>query len=130
MISSLANRSVACPGRSRRAGIQFVEKEYMLPDEYDAFLKDPSDYLLRTYLPRVFGSLEALKTLPSLMSLFLYGYKLAGASRIFATDEIFAAAESIYKAGLEAKKLHAAHAAVEKEMKELGFPRSYSGTNI
>ncbi len=111
-------------------GFQFVEKEYMLADEYDAFLKDPSDYLIRTYLPRVFGSLEALQTLPPLMSVFLYGYKLAGASRIFATDKLFAAAESIYKAGLEAKKRHAAHAVIEKEMKELGFPRCYSGQNI
>ena len=118
------------PGGAGGPGLQYVEKEYMKPDEYDAFLKDPSDYLLRTYIPRVFGSLEVLQTLPPLTSLLLYGYKLAGASRIFASDEMFAAAESIYKAGLEARKFHTAHAAIEKEMKELGFPRAYSATNI
>lgn len=128
----LACKQIKWPAHDGKGGpgFQFVEKEYMLADEYGAFLKDPSDYLFRTYLPRVFGSLEALKTLPSLMSLFLYGYKFAGASRIFATDEIFAAAESIYKAGLAAKKTHAAQAAIAREMKELGFPRAYSGQNI
>ena len=118
------------PGGAGGPGLQYVEREYMKSEEYNAFLSDPSDYLLRTYLPRVFGSLEALGTLPPLTSLFLYGYKLAGASRVFAGDEVFAAIESLYKAGLKAKQFHAAHLAMEKEMVELGFPIAYSATNI
>jgi len=41
---------------------QFVEGEYMKPDEYDVFLQDPSDFWLRTYLPRIFGVFEPLGT--------------------------------------------------------------------
>ncbi len=37
---------------------QFVEDEYMKGNEYDRFLNDPSDYFMRTYLPRVFGALN------------------------------------------------------------------------
>jgi uroporphyrinogen-III decarboxylase len=40
---------------------QFVESEYMRADEYDHLILDPSDYWLRTYLPRVFGAFEPLR---------------------------------------------------------------------
>lgn len=43
------------------SGFQFVEGEYMLPEEYDALIRDPSDFWTRTYLPRVFGSFEPFK---------------------------------------------------------------------
>jgi uroporphyrinogen-III decarboxylase len=37
---------------------QCLESEYMRADEYDHFLRDPSDFFMRVYLPRVFGTLE------------------------------------------------------------------------
>lgn len=36
---------------------QCIEDEYMLPEEYDAFITDPSNYFQRVYLPRVMGAL-------------------------------------------------------------------------
>jgi len=44
---------------------QFIEGEYMKADEYDAFLEDPSDFLIRTYLPRISGTLAPLQMLPT-----------------------------------------------------------------
>jgi hypothetical protein len=43
---------------------QFVEQEYMKADEYARFLGDPSDYVLRTFLPRQYTGLKGLKKLP------------------------------------------------------------------
>jgi hypothetical protein len=43
--------------------VQFMEAEYMKDDEYDTLMNDPSDYFLRTYLPRVCGTLEPLRML-------------------------------------------------------------------
>ena len=37
---------------------QFVEGEYMKADEYDMFLNDPSGFMIRRYLPRVYGVLS------------------------------------------------------------------------
>jgi len=48
---------------------QIIEHEYMKADEYDMFLADPSDYLLRVWLPRVYGVMEPLGDLPPLMNL-------------------------------------------------------------
>jgi hypothetical protein len=43
--------------------VQFMEAEYMKEDEYDALMRDPSDFWLRTYLPRVCGAFEPLRML-------------------------------------------------------------------
>jgi len=49
---------------------QCVEDEYMLEDDYQAFIEDPSDYYLRTYLPRICTEMEPFTTFPPLTSLF------------------------------------------------------------
>ncbi len=40
---------------------QFVEGEYMTPDEYDDLILDPTDFWIRKYLPRAFGILEPMR---------------------------------------------------------------------
>lgn len=47
-------------------GYQFVEGEYMKLEEYEDFFRDPSDFWLRTYLPRIFGAFEGFRYLPPL----------------------------------------------------------------
>jgi uroporphyrinogen-III decarboxylase len=42
-------------------GWQFVEGEYMTADEYDDLIRDPSDFWLRKYLPRVMESFQPFK---------------------------------------------------------------------
>jgi uroporphyrinogen-III decarboxylase len=39
---------------------QFVEEAYMREGEYDAYLGNPADYILRTFLPRTYGVFEPL----------------------------------------------------------------------
>jgi len=40
---------------------QFIEGEYMPPEEYDDLIRDPTDFWMRTYMPRVFGILEPMR---------------------------------------------------------------------
>jgi hypothetical protein len=42
-------------------GWQFVEGEYMTADEYDDLIRDPSDWWIRKYLPRVMGAWQPFK---------------------------------------------------------------------
>lgn len=49
--------------------VQFMEAEYMKEDEYEALMRDPSDFWLRTYLPRVCGALAPLRSLPPVTDL-------------------------------------------------------------
>jgi hypothetical protein len=62
-------RLYAWPGHGlsiEAPGYQFVEGEYMTPDEYDDLIRDPSDFWLRTYLPRIFGAFEGFRMLAPL----------------------------------------------------------------
>jgi len=43
------------------SSVQFMEAEYMKDKEYDALMRDPSDFWLRTYLPRVCGAFAPLR---------------------------------------------------------------------
>jgi uroporphyrinogen-III decarboxylase len=45
---------------------QVIEGEYMMADEYDRLMMDPTDYNLRVTLPRTVGLFESFKKLPPL----------------------------------------------------------------
>lgn len=68
VLEALEARQIRWPGHgvSRYHTHQFVEGEYMKEDEYDLFLNDTSDFLVRRYLPRVYGIFEPVGKLPPL----------------------------------------------------------------
>lgn len=47
---------------------QYVEAEFMPPEDYDALINNPEGYLLRSYLPRVCSELAGLRQIPSLVT--------------------------------------------------------------
>jgi hypothetical protein len=51
---------------------QWVEGEHMLPEEYDEFIYDPADFILRKYWPRIFGTMGILGRLPPFYGLIDY----------------------------------------------------------
>ena len=58
--------------------MQYVEGEYMKAEDYDGFLDDPTNFTLRTLLPRTYEKLEGLADLPRL-SMLVTGYPSFGA---------------------------------------------------
>jgi uroporphyrinogen-III decarboxylase len=46
---------------------QCNEREYMTADEYDALIADPSAFIMRSFMPRVFGALSGLQMLPDFL---------------------------------------------------------------
>ncbi len=71
VLEALDSKQLRWPGHgvSRYHTHQFVEGEYMLEDEYDLLLNDTSDFLVRRYLPRVYGILAPAGKLPPLNAL-------------------------------------------------------------
>lgn len=69
MLETLDYRLYSWPGHGvpEESGYQYVEREWMLPEEYDQLIADPSRFMLRTYLPRVVGAFSAFRELPSLL---------------------------------------------------------------
>jgi hypothetical protein len=119
-------RQVKWPGHGvpSHSGLQFVEGEYMKADEYDAFLFDPTDFIVRTYMPRIFEALEPLRTL-SPLTVFMHGYKGALTTAMFANPLILTAFEALYRAGVEAAEYLAKSVKFDREMAGLGFPQAF-----
>ena len=71
---------------------QYLDREYMKPDEYDEFLFDPTGFYLQKYLPRVAGVFEGLEELPYLPG--LHYFRLVGSVRVCKTARARSAGES------------------------------------
>lgn len=100
---------------------QCVEDEYMKADEYGRLINDPSDFFLRTYLPRVLGALAPL----SMLGLFSSVVELPSvpvAMIPFGHPQVREAMEKILQAGQEAVRWIAACGAIDREiMSTLGL---------
>lgn len=103
---------------------QVIETEPMKADEYDLFISDPGDFILRYYLPRTWKALAPLSKLPPLQSL-VGASTLAGQANRFSSPEIVKAFETLFAAGREQEKYRQtvqASKPFDDEMAELGFP--------
>lgn len=105
---------------------QFVEPgtgyEAMSVEDYDWFLDDPTDYILRRHWPRIAKNLEPLKNLPPIHSIVSYYVGMPQLLPMFGTPEIAAAFEALLAAGREAAKWTSSIGSFVQEMTQLGYP--------
>lgn len=120
----LGLRTFKWPGKhfAPNAPYQFVEAEYMLADEYDAFLANPSDFVVRTMMPRMAETLEPLGMLPPL-HWFSSGYTL---TQIFASmmgaPPIAAMLGKLIEIGEEMNKCNAVQGKLIQDLAAAGYP--------
>jgi hypothetical protein len=79
-IQKLNYKLYAWPGYGlprNATGLQFVEGEYMNADEYDALIQNPSDFWMRTYLPRVFSVFAPFRNVRSLSDFIEFPIQLS-----------------------------------------------------
>jgi len=105
-------------------GFQFVEGEYMYADEYDALIRDPSDFWIRTYLPRVFGVFAPF----ALARPFTDITEIIGAQQfsMLARPEVQDTLQKMLAAGKEYQRAEAAERAGSGTPAEYGFPNARS----
>jgi uroporphyrinogen-III decarboxylase len=98
-------------------GCQYVEGEYMNRDEYDALIRDPADYLIRTFLPRSTGAFASFHKLGPLTSPFGIGHIAQ-----FSDPDIRASVKKLLDAGQEVAKWMAVVAEIDTAARAAGFP--------
>ncbi len=119
----LGDRMTVWPGHGvdEHTQFQFVESEFMREDEYDAFLDDPTDWVIRKYLPRAFSALEAFAYMPPL-HLFVSGSYFMGTMGRLASgelaDSLRAYARAVQAVADGTERLKKNH----ERMVALGFP--------
>jgi len=105
-------------------GHQFVEDEYMKPDEYDALILDPSDFWMRTYMPRIFGLFESFRNLRPFTSII----ELPAANFTpFTRPDIQVTLLALVEIGKELPKWQAVVSECTREAQETGIPSPQSG---
>lgn len=129
VLGMLDNRQPSGYGLPDDYGYQYVEKEYMRSEEYDSFLFDPSDFLIRQYWPRTLGRLSGFNRLPPIHTLLSYFNGLPSGLASLASPQGFEALDALKKAAEEAAKSRAAFQGFAGSLAEAGFPMFFaSGT--
>lgn len=103
---------------------QCLEAEYVKPQEYDALIQNPNYFFKSTYLPRVFGALDAWKKLPSLVG-FREWQPTAFDLASYGTPEVQAAYSAFLEAAREALKWSMCIDRCDKEIAGQGFPNMF-----
>jgi uroporphyrinogen-III decarboxylase len=105
-------------------GYQFVEGEYMMADEYDALMKDPSDFSFRVLMPRLAGTLEPLKKFAPFSSMLGRPMNMVPT---FMRPEVQATFQALIDAGKEMSKWREAVRACDREALAVGLPSIMGG---
>jgi hypothetical protein len=119
----LGDRMTKWPGYGLppTSSFQFDEHEFMKGEDYDAFLADPSDWTIRTYLPRAFAELGGLKHLPPL-GMWAFGHYHLGNLAMYAAPPIQSALHALGQAIQVAVEDGAKTQEAIRRMAALGFP--------
>jgi uroporphyrinogen-III decarboxylase len=118
VLEALDARQLRWPGHgvSHYHTHQFVEAEYMKCEEYDLLLNDTSDFLVRCYLPRVYGIMAPAGKLPPL-NLLLNMLPF----NTMASPEFVDMLENLIRIAKEAVAWQTETASLTRELTDLGY---------
>ena len=120
----LGLRTFKWPGKHFQDNLpyQFVEAEYMLADEYDELLANPSDFVIRKMMPRMAETLEPLGLLPPI-HWFSSGYTMIMLmATMLGAPPIAGMLQKLIQVGEEMNKVNATQGKLIQDMAEAGYP--------
>ena len=112
-------------GVAKESEYQFVEKEYMMADEYQDLIDDPTGFFMSVYFPRICGALKPLQRMPFLPPVHEIPC-VPPAVIPFGTEEIRSALKSLMEAGDETIKWITEVRSLNTTIMGEGYP-SFSG---
>jgi uroporphyrinogen-III decarboxylase len=126
----LAPKSMKWPGHGvePNQGHQAIEiNNLMKPDEYDVYMHDTADVIIRSMIPRISENLEGLAFLPKLSDL---GGGAMGAQALgmsFGDPKVGKAIDTLRKFGKENRKWAPKIKKFNQLIKDKGFPNYFQG---
>jgi hypothetical protein len=115
---------------------QFVEPgtpgkyEVMPAEEYDWFLDDPSDYIIRRHWPRIMKAMEPLRGLPPIHDIVAYYAGIWQWLPMFGTPEIATALDCFLTAARDAAEWAGVLTSYVGDMTAMGFPPAWLAVSI
>ena len=108
---------------------QFVEDEYMKAEEYPALIDDPSGFHLKTYFPRVSGTLKPFEKMPFLRDLHGINSLLTG-TMPFGQSDMQETLQALVEAGSEALKWMKGLRELNLSLMGQGYPSFRGGRSL
>ncbi len=124
----LGDRMTKWPGYGLgpNGSFQFDEHEFMTAEDYPAFLADPADWAIRTYLPRAYTELASLAKLPNL-GMWSFGWYNMGSLKAFGDPDVAASLRKIADAVEASVAWAEASSKLTDRLAALGFPPDLPG---
>ncbi len=108
-------------------GHQAVEIDNMKGDEFDQYMDDPSDYMLRVFMSRTSENMEGLSLLPKLSDLGAGPMGIQFLALAFSEPKLVKTVRTLEKAGREMRKWRSKMAKFDKMILDMGFPQYFQG---
>jgi hypothetical protein len=126
VMDTLGYRAFKWPGHGLPddAMYQYVEAEYMKAEEYDDFISDPSDFMLRVWAPRQFAGLEGFDAVAPWRRFMWSGWMGLGS---FASPGMRATMRTLLRAGEQLEEWWNSIAQYGAETEAKGNPIAYAG---
>ena len=112
-------------GADVNATFQYIDKEFMSAKEYDDYLRDPTSFTLRQFLPRIAGALEGLTLFPDIAT--RTEWDIITCLRAFADPKLQASIEAMIRAGVQVNDTQSKIGAFARSMIEEGFTIAAGG---
>jgi uroporphyrinogen-III decarboxylase len=124
----LAPKTMKWPGfgLDPNHGHQAIETDNLKADEYDAYMKDPSDFMFRISLSRASDNLAGFALLPKLSDIG-GGMGAQGLALIFADPKVSKAVNTLQKAGREFRKWQPKIKKFNQMIADMGFAPYFQG---
>lgn len=121
-LESIGYNRLAWPGHGLDdiSSYQFLERETMTEGEYDEYLFDPTDFVIRKVWPRIFDALKPFENLPSLH--IVTDYMSVGTFAAFAEPAMQKAIEAMVNTGRIVQQTMGSAMTFDQKLVELGFP--------
>jgi hypothetical protein len=108
-------------------GHQAIEIDNMKADEYELYMSDPSDYMLRIFMSRTSENLEGLSLLPALSDLGAGPMGIQFLALAFSEPKLAKAVRTLQKSGREMRRWRSKMEKFNKMVLDMGFPEYFQG---
>ncbi len=128
VFEALDYRLYSWPGHgvAKEASFQYNEKEWMHPEEYDHLIDDPTDFLLRVYLPRAVGAFAGFGTITSLLDYTELPF-VSGNVGAWTSPDMIDGLERILRAAKDTAAWADTTFAKVAQLISMGFPAYFGG---
>ncbi len=106
---------------------QSIEVDNMKADEYDYYMQDPSDYMLRIHASRTSEKMAGLGNLPRLSEIGFGAMGLQMLAMAFSDPKLSTAVHTLEKAGRQMRRDQVKMVKFNKLIFDMGYPEMFNG---